>query len=118
MTPLDFRHLPRTRPADRNPFLNRIRARWTDTLDCLTRRTNPDHGRDPARRGPADEQSRHAAQRSAGPAETVLRAAVKRAERALLDEDGYSVAETHDVALDLAQAARALLNEVETRHTK
>ena len=48
----------------------------------------------------------------------MLRAAVEREERALLDDDGYSVAETHDVALDLAQAARAPLNELETRYTK
>ena len=49
----------------------------------------------------------------------VLRSAVERAERAASgDEACYSVSEMHDAALDLAQAARALLNELETRHTR
>ena len=48
-----------------------------------------------------------------------LRSAVERAERAVQgDEACYSVSEMHDAALDLAQAARALLNELETRYTK
>ena len=80
--------------------------------------------------GPVKVRARHAAGRFADPptrppreprprgaAETALRAAVERAERALSDDEGsYSVSETHDAALDLAQAARALLNELETRH--
>ena len=49
----------------------------------------------------------------------VLRSAVERAERAVSgDEACYSVSEMHDAALDLAQAARALLNELEARNTK
>ena len=56
---------------------------------------------------------------AAGAAEAALRAAVEQAERALFDDEGsYSVSQTHDAALDLAQAARALLNELETRHTE
>ena len=107
-----------TRPADRYPLLNRMRARWTDALSRLARHTNTDRGRDPAGQGPVKEQSRYAEGRLSGFAETALRAAVKRAERALFDDEGYSVTETHDAALDLVQAARVLLNEIETRHTK
>ncbi len=107
------------KPADRNALLDPRRAGWTSKLDCLTPHANPNYGGDSARQGPVQERARHAAGRFAGPAETALRAAVERAERALSDEgDCYSVSETHDAAFDLAQAARNLLNELETRHTK
>ena len=118
-----------THPADvdaRDALLDRLRTRWTNTLDCLTRHT------DPAWQGPVKERARHAAGRfagpadadaartaAAGPAEAALRAAVEQAERTLLDDEGsYSVSKTHDAALDLAHAARAFLNELETRHTE
>ena len=118
-----------TKPADRdarNALLDRLRTRWTNTLDCLRRHT------DPAWQGPVQERARHAAGRfagpadadaartaAAGPAEAALRAAVEQAERTLLDDEGsYSVSKTHDAALDLAHAARAFLNELETRHTE
>ena len=124
-----------TKPADRDArdaLLDRLRTRWTDTLDCLTRHTDPARGGDPQWQGPVKERARHAAGRFAGPAdvdtarpaaagtpETALRAAVEQAERALFDDEGcYSVSKTHDAALDLAEAARTLLNELETRHTK
>ena len=125
-----------TKPADRDArdaLLDRLRARWTNTLDCLRRHTDPARGGDPEWQGPVQERARHAAGRFAGPAcqadaartpaagaaEAALRAAVEQAERALLDDEGsYSVSRTHDAALDLAQAAKALLNELETRHTK
>ena len=124
-----------TQPADRDArdaLLDRLRTRWTNTLDCLRRHTDPARGGDPAWQGPVKERARHAAGRfagpadagaarttAAGPAEAALRAAVEQAERALSDDEGsYSVSQTHDAALDLAQAARALLNELETRHTE
>ena len=116
-----------THPADRDArdaLLDRLRTRWTNTLDCLTRHTNPARGGDPEWQGPVKERARHAAGRFAGPADagaadTALRAAVERAERALFDDEGsYSVSETHDAALDLAHAARAFLNELETRDTE
>ncbi|MCY4661557.1 MAG: hypothetical protein OXF93_17395 [Acidobacteria bacterium] len=124
-----------TMPADRDArdaLLDRLRARWTNTLDCLTRYTDPARGGDPQWQGPVKERARHAAERFAGPAdvgtarptaagtpETALRAAVEQAERALFDDEGcYSVSKTHDAALDLTEAARALLSELETRHTK
>ena len=54
-----------------------------------------------------------------GATEATLRAAVEQAERALFDDEGcYSVSRTHDAALDLTEAARALLNELETRQTE
>ena len=66
----------------------------------------------PPRRDARTER-RPAAPRRRG-AETALRAAVEHAERALSDDDGgYSVSRTHDAALELARAARALLNELE-----
>ena len=122
-----------THPADvdaRDALLDRLRTRWTNTFDCLTRHTDPTRGGDPAWQGPVKERARHAAGRfagpadadaartaAAGPAEAALRAAVEQAERALLDDEGsYSVSKTHDAALDLAHAARAFLNELETRH--
>ena len=124
-----------TKPADRDArdaLLDRLRTRWTDTLDCLTRHTDPARGGDPQWQGPVKERARHAAGRFAGPGgvgtarltaagtpETALRAAVEQAERALFDDEGcYSVSKTHDAALDLTEAARALLSELETRHTK
>ncbi len=124
-----------TKPADRDDrdaLLDRLRARWTDALDCLTRRTDPARGGDPEWQGPVKERARHAAGRFAGPAdadavrtaaargaEAALRAAVDRAQRALLDDEGcYSVSRTHDAALDLTEAATALLSELETRHTE
>ena len=124
-----------TRPADRDArdaLLDRLRARWTDTLDCLTRHTDPARGGDPEWQGPVRERARHAAGRFAGPAEATaprtaiagaaeaaLRTTVERAERALSDDEGcYSVSRTHDAALELTEAARALLNELETRHTQ
>ena len=123
------------KPADRDArdaLLDRLRTRWTNTLDCLTRHTNPARGGDPDWQGPVMERARHAAGRFAGPvdagaaraaaaggAEAALRAAVEQAQRALLgDEDCYSVSATHDAALDLTEAATTLLNELETRHTK
>ena len=101
-------------------------------LDCLSRHTDPACGGDPEWRGPVKERARHAAGRFAEPADAgaartagagaavaALRAAVERAERAMSDDDGsYSVSKMHDAALDLAEAARALLNELETRHTE
>ncbi len=124
-----------TRPADRNArdaLLDRLRTRWTDTLDCLRRHTDPARGGDPEWQGPVKERARHAAGRfaepagadaprtaDAGAAEAALRAAVERAERALSDDEGcYSVSRTHDAALELTEAARALLNELKTRHTE
>ena len=86
-----------TRPADRDArdeLLDRLRARWTRTRDCLRRHTDP----------------------APGAAETALKLAVERAERALFDDDGsYSVSQTHDTAIELANAARALLTELDTR---
>ena len=74
----------------------------------------------PARAGtsPPPRRDARAERRSAAPrrrgAETALRAAVEHAERALSDDDGgYSVSRTHDAALELARAARALLTELE-----
>ncbi len=121
-----------TSPADRDALLDRLRTRWTNALDCLTRRTDPARGGDPDWQGPVMERARHAAGRFAGPADAVaaraaaaggaeaaLRAAVERAQRALFDDEGcYSVSRTHDAALDLTDAATALLNELETRHTE
>ena len=123
-----------TKPAERdarNALLDRLRTRWTNTLDCLRRHTDPARGGDPEWQGPVKERARHAAGRFAAPAdaaaprttasaaEAALRAAVEHAERALSDDDGsYSVSRTHDAALELAHAARALLNELETRHTE
>ena len=124
-----------TKPADRDArdaLLDRLRTRWTDTLDCLTRHTDPARGGDPQWQGPVKERARHAAGHFAEPAdvdtarpaaagtpETALRTAVEQAERALFDdEDCYSVSKTHDAALDLTEAAKALLSELETRHTK
>ena len=124
-----------TRPADRdarNALLDRLRARWTNTLDCLTGHTDPARGGDPEWQGPVKERARHAAGRFAGPpdaaaprtaaagaAEAALRAAVEQAERALSDDEGcYSVSQMHDAALELTEAARAVLNELETRHTE
>ena len=124
-----------TRPADRDArdaLLDRLRTRWTNTFDCLRRHTDPARGGDPEWQGPVQERARHAAGRFAGPAdagaarttaagaaEAALRAAVEQAERALLDDEGsYSVSKTHDAALDLTEAAKALLNEPETRRTK
>ena len=121
-----------THPADRDArdaLLDRLRTRWTNTFDCLTRHTDPARGGDPTWQGPVQERARHAAGRFAGPADAgaarttaagaaaaALRAAVEQAERALLDDEGcYSVSKTHDAALDLADAARAFLNELETR---
>ncbi len=122
-----------TSPADRearDALLDRLRTRWTNALDCLTRRTDPARGGDPDWQGPVRERARHAAGRFAGPAagaaraaaaggpEAALRAAVERAQRTLHDDDGcYSVSAAHDAALDLTEAATALLNELETRHT-
>ena len=43
-----------TKPADRDArdaLLDRLRTRWTDTLDCLTRHTDPARG-DPLPRAP------------------------------------------------------------------
>ena len=122
-------------PADRDArdaLLDRLRTRWTNALDCLARHTDPARGGDPDWQGPVKERARHAAGRFAGPAdagaartaaaggpEAALRAAVERAQRALFDDEGsYSVSRTHDAALDLTEAATALLNELETRHTK
>ena len=142
MTPLDIgtrRHQPvrtrrpsPTKPAHRNALLDRLRARWTNALDCLTRHINPARGGDPQCQGPVRDRATHAADRLAeptgagaprtagvAPAETALRAAVERAERALSDDEpSYSVSRTHDAALDIVQAARALLNELETRPRK
>ncbi len=124
------------KPADRDArdaLLDRLRARWTDTLDCLNRHTNPACGGDPDWQGPVKERARHAAGRFAAPADAgaaravaasapegaALRAAVEQAERALSNDEGcYSVSRTHDAALELTEAARALLNELETRHTE
>ncbi len=122
---------PTARDA-RDALLDRLRTRWTNTLDYLRRHTDPARGGNPEWQGPVKERARHAAGRFAGPAdagatraaaaggaEAALRAAVERADRALLDDEGsYSVSETHDAALDLTEAATALLNELETRHTK
>ena len=124
-----------TKPADRHArdaLFDRLRTRWTNTLDRLRRHTDPARGGDPEWQGPVKERARHAAGCFAAPAdpaaaraaaagapETALRAAVEHAERALSDDGGcYSVSRTHDAALELTEAARALLNELETRHTK
>ena len=124
-----------TNSADRDArdaLLDHLRTRWTNTLDCLTRHTDPARGGDPEWQGPVKERARHAAGRFAEPAdvgaartaaagtvEAALRAAVERAERALSDDEGcYSVSKMHDAALELTEAARALLNELETRHTE
>lgn len=121
-----------TKPADRDALLDRLRTRWTSTLDCLRRHTDPARGGDPEWQGAVKERARRAAGRFAAPAdaaaprtadagaaEAALRAAVERAERALSDDEGcYSVSRTHDAALELTEAARALLNELETRHTE
>ena len=122
-----------TRPAvDRDALLDRLRTRWTNTLDCLRRHIDPARGGDPEWQDPVRERARHAAGRFAGPAdagaartpdagaaEAALRAAVEQAQRALFDDEGcYSVSKTHDAALDLAGAARAFLNELETRDTE
>ena len=118
--------------AARDALLDRLRTRWTTALDCLTRHTDPARGGDPEWQGPVKERARHAAGRFAAPAdagavraaaaggaEAALRAAVERADRALHDDEGcYSVSRAHDAALDLTEAATALLNELETRHTK
>ncbi len=130
--PVHARRPSPTKSAQRDTLLDRLRARWTNALDCLTRHMNPARGGDPHCRGPVRDRARHAADRFAGPtgagaprtagvgaAETALRAAVERAERALSDDEpSYSVSRTHDAALDMVQAARALLNELETRQTK
>ena len=81
----------------------------------------PRQGAGEARRGrfagPAEATAPRTA--AAGTPEAALRSAVERAERALSDDEGcYSVSKMHDAALDLAEAARALLNELETRHTQ
>lgn len=124
-----------TSPADRvdrNALLDRLRTRWSTALDCLTRHTDPARGGDPEWQGPVKERARHAAGRfgepadagaaravAAGGAKAALRATVERAQRALLgDEACYSVSAAHDAAVDLTEAATALLNELETRHTK
>lgn len=124
-----------TSPADRearDALLHRLRTRWTNAVDCLTRHTDPARGGDPDWQGPVKERARHAAGRFGGPvdagaaraaaaggAEAALRTAVERAQRTLHDdEDCYSVSRTHDAALDLTEAATALLNELETRHTE
>ena len=124
-----------TRPTARDArdaLLDRLRTRWTNTLDCLRRHTDPARGGDPEWQGVIKERARHAAGRFAGPAdaaaprtadagaaEAKLRAAAEQAERALSDDEGcYSVSRTHDAALELTEAARALLNELETRHTE
>ena len=111
-----------TRPADRdvrNELLDRLRARWTRTRDCLRRHTDPAHGGDPEWRGPVKQRARHAAGGFAtapGAAETALKLAVERAQRALFDDDAsYSVSQMHDTAMELINAARALLTELETR---
>ena len=126
-----------TRPDDRDDhdaLLDRLRTRWTVTLDSPEETHRPRPRRRPRMAKPRqEERARHAAGRFAGPtrqagaartpapgaAETALQATVERAERALFDDEGcYSVSRTHDAALDLAHAARALLNELETRHTE
>ena len=124
-----------TRPADRDARERPPRPP-ADPLDQHARLPEETHRPRPRRRprmaGPrpgAGEARRRALRRTrrrgaarttaAGPAEAALRAAVEQAERALFDDEGcYSVSKTHDAALDLAQAARALLNELETRHTE
>ena len=122
---------PTARDA-RDALLDRLRTRWTNALDCLTRHTDPARCGDPDWQGPVMERARHAAGRFAEPAdagaartaaagadEAALRAAVERAERALsVDEGCYSVSRMHDAALELTEAARALLDELETRHTE
>lgn len=40
-----------TKPADRDTFLDRLRTRWTDTLDCLRRHTDPARGGHPEWQG-------------------------------------------------------------------
>ena len=125
-----------TKPADRDArdaLLDRLRTRWTKTLDCLRRHTDPARGGDPEWQGPVKERARHAAGRFAGPADadaarnTLPRApprprcgppSNRRNGRCSDDEGSYSVSKTHDAALDLAHAARAFLNELETRHTE
>ena len=130
--PLRARRPSPTKPAHRIALLDHLRTRWTNALDCLTRHTNPARGGDPDWQGPVKERARHAADRFAEPtgavaprttgvgaAKTALRDAVERAQRALSDDEAsYSVSRTHDAALDMVQAARALLNELETRHRK
>lgn len=130
--PVRTRRPSPTKPAQRDTLLDRLRARWTNALHCLTRHMNPARGGNPQCQGPVRDRARHAADRFAEPtgagtprtagvgaAKTALRAAVERAERALSDDEAsYSVSRTHDAALDMVQAARALLNELETRQTK
>ena len=130
--PVRTRRPSPTKPAQRDTLLDRLRARWTNALDCLTRHVKPARGGDPQCQGPVRDRARHAADHFAGPtgavaprtagvgaAVTALRAAVERAERALSDDEAsYSVSRTHDAALDLTEAATALLNELETRHRK
>lgn len=130
--PVRTRRPSPTKPAHRDALLDRLRARWTNALDCLTRHTNPARGGEPQCQGPVRDRATHAADRfgessgavaphttGVGAAEATLRAAVERADRALSDDEpSYSVSRTHDAALDMVQAARALLNELETRHTK
>ena len=130
--PVRTRRPSPTKPAHRNALLNHLRTLWTNALDCLTRHMNPARGGNPQCQCPVRDRARHAADRFAEPTDTVaprtagvgaaktaLRAAVERAERALSDDEAsYSVSRTHDAALDMVQAARALLNELETRQTK
>ena len=45
-----------TSPADRDArdaLLDRLRTRWTNALDCLTRHTDPARGGDPEWQGPS-----------------------------------------------------------------
>ena len=61
-----------TKPADRDDrdaLLDRLRARWTNTLDCLRRHTDPARGGDPEWQGAVKERARHAVGRFAAPAD-------------------------------------------------
>ena len=98
--PVRTRRPSPTKPAHRNALLDRLRMRWTNALDCLTKHMNPARGGDPQCQGPVRDRARHAADRFAEPtgavaprtagvgaAKTALRAAVEPAQRALSDDE-------------------------------
>ncbi len=55
--------------ADRDALLDRLRTRRTNTLDCLTRHTNPARDGGPEWQGPVKERARQAAWRFGGAAD-------------------------------------------------
>ena len=125
-----------TSPADRDArdaLLDRLRTRWTNALDSLTRHTDPARDGDPEWQGPVKERARHAAgalrrtrptrvqrepQPRAAPRPRCGPPSIGRSGRCMTTKAATRSPRTHDAALDLAEAAAALLNELETRHTK